>query len=150
MDYKAKRHSILDSLKADLVKGSKETEVSIMGRKFKLTTLSEDEEVWADGYIRNSTTMALISSRRAPRLAAAIKSIDGVSVAQLFMYPDDMEKAKRDELDKNEIMHKWWVREQVLLFLSEDSCRPFITTLYDEYEKMESDRADAIKEIPNS
>lgn len=149
MDYKAKRHSILDSLKQELVKGYREVEVTVLNKKFKLRTLNEDEEVWVDGHVRALTPMAMISSRKAPKLAAAIREIDGMPVDRLFDYPDTMDKAKREEFDKNEILRRWWVRDQMLLFLAEDGVRPFVNELVEALEKLEDERNEAIKEVPN-
>lgn len=150
MEYKAKRSHVLDSLKKDLMKGYRESTVDIYGRSFVLKTLNEDEEIWADGYVRATSTLSIISSRKAPRLAASIKSIDNCDVATLFDYPDSMTDAKRKELDSNIILRRYWVREQMLLFLSEDSSRKFVNKLYEAFEELEKQAAEAIKEIPNS
>lgn len=150
MEYKAKRGSILAKLKEDLTKGYRETTVNVYGRDFTLKTLNEDEEIWADQYTRPVNTMSMISSRKAPRLAAAIKAIDGNDVGTLFEYPDSLPEQRRKDLDENIVMRRYWVREQMLLFLSEDSSRKFINRLYEEFEKIEVASVEAIKEIPNS
>jgi hypothetical protein len=149
-DYKANYHAVLETLKKDLAKGFLEDEVTVRGFKFKLHTLNEDEETWADSYIRSTTPVALLNSRKAPRLAASISAINGVPVTELFTYPDDMPKEVRQGLDDNPIQRRFWIREQMLYFLAEDAMRPFINELYEHLSKLEAKRDEAIKEVPNS
>ena len=147
-DFRAKHHAVLDNLKKDLRKGFLDKEVVVQGTKFKLFTLNEDEETWADSYIRSSTPMVMISSRKAPRLAAAIRSINGVNLPELFSFPDDMPADTKKALNDNPVQLKYWYREQMLYFLAEDSIRPFINELYDALTALEEERAEAIKAIP--
>lgn len=150
-DYnKAKRNSVLESLKKDLAKGFIEKEVTFHGFKFKLHTLNEDEETWADSYVRSTTPVAMLNSRKAPRLAASIRAINDVPAEDLFGYPDDMPKELKKALDENSVQKKFWVREQMLYFLAEDSSRPFINELYEAQSALEDERDKAIQEIPNS
>ena len=149
-DYRAKRHPALEALRKDLAKGLLEEEVSVNGHKFKITTLNEDEETWADAYMRTGSPAAMLSSRRAPRLAAAIKAINGISVEELFNFPDDMPKVLKDRLNDNAIEKKFWIRDQVLMFLAEDGNRPFISELYSGLTRLDEKRDEAIKAIPNS
>lgn len=150
MELKAKRHSALESLKKDLSRGRLEKEVTVDGHKFKLHTLNEDEETWADGYIKTLTPTAFLSSRKAPRLAAAISSMDGIPKEELFVYPDDMPKEAKQALDESPERRKQWVREQMLLFLAEDGTRPFVEKLYAGLEDLDKERAKAIEALPNS
>lgn len=150
MDYKAKRHSVLENLRKDLALGVLETEITIKGYKFKVSTLNEDEETWADTYIRTSSPASMFTSRRAPRLAAAIRSINDVPVEDLFSYPEDMPKNVKDTLNENPINKRFWVRDQVLMFLVEEGNRVFITSLYEALSKLDDQREEAGKELPNS
>lgn len=149
MDYKSKRNKILEDLKLDLLKGRREREVVALGRKFKMHTLNEDEESWADSYIRATSTMAILSTKKAPTVAAAISEVEGQPVAALFEYPDDMPKEVKDMLDKNPIQRSYWIREQMLMFLVEDSNRKFVNVLYSAYEEMLAERDEALSQIPN-
>lgn len=148
-DLRAKRSKALDLLKQDLTKGFIESEVSVFGHKFVLRTLTEDDEVWADSYVRISSPVAILSSQKAPQLAAAIKSMDGIPTESLFEYPDDMEKARKEELDSNPVLKRYWIYTQMLYFLSEDGNRPFISKLHAEYDKLTSQRNEALNKIPN-
>jgi small-conductance mechanosensitive channel len=149
MDYKSKRNKILEDLKVDLLKGRRERDVLALGRKFKLHTLNEDEESWADSYIRATSTMAIISTKKAPALAAAISEVEGTPVGALFDYPEDMPKEVKEALDKNQIQRAYWVREQMLMFLVEESNRKFINVLYSSFEEMLAERDEAMGQIPN-
>jgi hypothetical protein len=149
MDYVAKRNPVLETLKKDLDKGYLEDVVTVHGHKFKISTLTEDEETWADMHLRANSAAAMYSSRRAPRLAAAIKELDGVLAQDLFSFSDDMPKVVKDRLAENPIEKRYWIRDQMLMFLLEDSNRPFITDLYEVLTKLDDKRDEAIKAIPN-
>jgi hypothetical protein len=149
-DYRAKRHTVLDNLKKDLSKGFIEQEVAVLNTKFKLRSLNEDAESWADGFVRSSSPLAMVNSRKAPRLAVAIQTVDGVSLDQLFMYPDDMPEKAKQALDENPIAKRYWLWEQMLYFLSEDAGRPFVNELYDALARMDESRDQSLEKIPNS
>lgn len=148
-DYKARRHSVLESLKKDLAKGCLEKEVTVRGYKFKIHTLNEDEETWADGYTRTSTALAMVNSSKAPKLAAAISFVNDVPTSELFTFPEDMPDEVKRGLNDNPIQRKYWLREQMLYFLAEDGIRPFINQLYSTLFELEQERDKAIEEIPN-
>lgn len=149
-DYRAKRSSVLDNLKKDIFKGYIDKIVEINGHKFKLHTLNEDDEVWADAYVRTSTALSMVTSRKAPRLAASIMEIDGVSANNLFEYPDDMPIEAKKSLDENPIQKRYWIYDQMLYFLLEESNRPFINELWSKFEELEKAREEALKELPKS
>lgn len=150
MDYKAKRNSVLENLRKDLAKGHLEEVVDLGGHKYKLTTLTEDEETWADTYMRTNSAASMFSSRRAPRLAAAIKELDGTVIGDLFTFPDDMPEPVKKRLVDNPIEKRYWIREQMLMFLLEDGNRTFVTGLYESLTKLDERRDEAIKEIPKA
>jgi hypothetical protein len=146
---KAKRHAVLEALKTDLSRGFLEKTVTVNKFKFVLSTLNEDDEVWADSFVRTSSTMSIVTSVRVPRLACSIKSVNEIPADKLFEYPEDMPKEVQQELDKSDVRKKYWVHTQMMLFLSESGIRPFVNDLYKEYETLESQRNEALKEIPN-
>ena len=150
MDYIAKRNPVLDNLRKDLAQGFLDETVTIRGHKYKLTTLTEDEETWADTYTRTNSPASMYSSRRAPRLAAAIKELDGVASQDLFLYPDDMPESVKKRLVDNPIEKKYWIRDQLLMFLLEDGNRPYINDLYEVLNRLDAKRDEVIKELPNS
>lgn len=150
MEYKAKRSLVLENLKKELSRGFLEREVEVRGHKWVLHTLNEEDETWADSFVMTTSPSALIASRKAPRLAVAIKSVDNVSTASLFEYPDDMPKELKDELNKDPVRKRFWVRDQMLAFLNEDMHRPFIDDLHVKLMELEKERNDAITEIPKS
>lgn len=147
-EYKAKRHSILDNLKSELLRGFLKREYMVANHKFSLSTLNDEEETWADAYMRPTNMMATISSRKAPRLACAIKAIDDVDVERLFTYPDDMPKDIKASMEDNPIQKKFWIRDQVFNFLSEETNRSFVNELFEKFNELEKERDGVIKELP--
>lgn len=149
-DYKAKRNPVLENLRKDLAKGYLDETVEIAGHKYKLTTLTEDEETWADTYTRTNSPASMFSSRRAPRLAASIKELDGVATADLFLIPDDMPKSIQDRLRDNPIDKRYWIRDQMLMFLLEDGNRTYISELYTVLNRLDEKRDKVVEELPKS
>jgi DNA topoisomerase IB len=150
-DFKgAKRHAILKTLSAELSKGFIEDMVKVGNHTYKIATLNEDEESWADSFIRTSSPASIYSSRKAPRLAAAIKAIDDVPIAELFMYPDDMKEDVRAQLNENPVQKQFWLRNEMLLYLSDEGNRPWINELYTALSKLDDKRDEATKQVKNS
>lgn len=149
-EMRAKRSSVLENLKKDISKGFIDLTAMVNGHKFKLRTLNEDDEVWADSFARTSTAVSMITSRRAPRLAASIMSIDDVVASDLFLYPEGMSKEEKKAMDDNPITKKYWIYDQMLYFLLEESNRPFINDLWSKFEELEKSRDEALKELPKS
>lgn len=147
-EYKAKRHTLINTIATELRKGFIEDSITIDSHKYRLRTLTEDEEVWADQFMRGNSPLTMITSRKAPRLAAALISIDDIAVADLFDYPDDMPDAYKKSLNENKTEKRYWLCLQVLYFLTDDSCRPFIVKLYDCLDALYNKRDEAMKEIP--
>lgn len=150
MELRAKRNVVLENLKKELAKGFLEKEVMVRGHKWLLHTLNEEEETWSDTFVNTASPAALLGSRKSPRLAASIKAMDGVPVDSLFLYPDDMPKEVQKALNEDEVRKRFWIRDQLLLFLNEDSHRVFIEELYSKFMELENDRNEAIKEVPKS
>jgi hypothetical protein len=149
---KAKRHKLLLDLTSEIKKGFIEDVVEVYGRKFKLATLTEEEENWADNYVISSTAAGLLSSMRVPRLACAIKEIDGIPVEDLFEFPEPQDEAQEKEFEaikSSEVKMKYWIRGQMMLWLAEDTNRPFILKLWDGFMKLDKRREEVVSSIPN-
>ena len=149
-EMKAKRSSVMDNLFKELRRGFLEKEVECYGHKFVLRTPTEDDSVWIDGFIRISTPAAMISSERAPSLAAAIKSMDGIPLDQLFLYPDDMSETVRKGMEANEMSKRYWLYSQMMYFFIEDTNRPFVDALWAHYRQLLNERDEAINSIPKA
>lgn len=149
MNLKAKRHSFLDTLKKDLARGMIEKEATVGGHKYRMHTLNEEEETWVDAHVSADTTLAFVSGRMAPRVAAAVTHIDGMAVGEMFSYPDDMPEDARKSLDNNPLDKKLWVRAQLLLFFAEESNRDFIRQLNDAYLEMQKAIREEVKDTVN-
>lgn len=135
-DPRAKRHKVLDDFFAEVKKGSLSVVVEVQGAKFKLETPTEDDEVWADSFIRPSTTLSFFSSRRAPRLACAIREVNGVALSDLFTYPADMDKDTVARFDKDAVAKKYWLYSQLMWFLADSVPPPVIAELYGKYDEL--------------
>jgi hypothetical protein len=147
-EYRAKYHQVIADLRTDLAKGHLEDTFDVGGHKYVMHTLNEDEETWADTFVRTNSPASMISSRKAPRIAAAIKSIDGVAISGLFSYPDDMPKDNKQRLDNNPIEKQYWLRDQMLYLLADDGFRSYTNELFACLVKLDERRDEAIKVLP--
>jgi hypothetical protein len=151
-NVRARRHDALKKFANEVRKGYMERVADIAGSKFLLHTPTEDDVIWADAFIRPSTPLSYASSRRAPRLAAAIKMIDGVKLEDLFLPPEDATDEDKERL-KDPSSKKYWLQSQLMLYLVEDVPPPVLEKLYDEYDKLLKERDAVLKlavEDPNS
>ena len=74
----AKRHKLLADIN-DQVNGMEVSDTfEVAGHSFVMTTITADEEVWADSFCNTSSQISAFSSLKVPRLSASIKFIDAV------------------------------------------------------------------------
>ena len=147
----AKRHSILQDLSAQLRSKAITSDVQVLGKTFKLKgPLSEDEEVWAESRTRAESIAAYNTSNNDARLAASLVSIDGVTVDQLFTYPDSMSKEIRDNLDANSARKRYWLMDQILAFIAEEGSRQFVGKLIDGLRDIDNRLKEVTQEAPKS
>ena len=133
----AKRHQVLQDI-AVQTKGIELTDVcTIAGHKYLISTLTTDEEIWADGYVNVSNAMSAFTSAKPPVLAASIRAIDDIGISDLFEFSGD-EKIR--EFHTQSIWHKrYWQMSQLLLWLG-DRPSSLLDELWKEYKKLEKRR----------
>lgn len=148
-EYRAKRSAKLELLKEELKKGFIEEEFEVGGHKWRLRTLTEDDECWADTYLRTMSTAAILSSRKAPRLAVSIVSLDGELTKDMFGIPDDMPAEAKKDLQDNPVRFKYWLYDQMLYFLLEEGNRSFVNGLWEKYEALTTKREESAPAVPN-
>lgn len=147
----ARKASILNDFFNEVKRGFITSRVeNLYGFTFEFELGDEDAEVWTDNYIRPNTPFALISSRRAPRLATSIRAIgkdksEPVKIAELFLYPDTMDADQRKELDSNPTQKKYWLWMQLLAFLL-TLPSPVMERLYKEYDALAARQKQALEE----
>ena len=145
----AKRHQILQDITTQ-IKGTEVSDIcDIAGHKYLMTTITADEEVWADGYTSANSPMAAVTSMKMPVLAASIKSIDGVVVSDLFTFPDSMPEAEQ-QFNSQDAWHKrYWLMTQLLLWLG-DKPDMLISELWKFYIKLRERRENSWDELKKS
>lgn len=151
-NVRAKRHAALQKFTQEVRKGFMSKTVEIQGTKFLLQTPTEDDVIWSDSFIRPATPLSFASSRRAPRLAVALKEINGVKLEDLFSL-DDSAKPEEIERLKDPIARRYWLQTQLMLYLVDEVPPPLIEKLYSEYESLIKDRdqvLQAVVEDPNA
>jgi len=116
----AKRHKILNDIAEQIDHCSEISDVfMIAGHNYKLQTLSTDEEVWADGYTNTSSPISTFTSIRVPKLAAAIREIDGVTISDLFDFPENANKADIEYHTSSQYRKRYWEMNQMLIWLGD-------------------------------
>lgn len=144
----AKKHKLLTDITAQL-NGLEISEIcEVNGHKYVMSTLTTDEEVWADSYCNLSSEVSAFSSMKAPRLAAAIKQIDGIAVEGLFEFSDDMPEEDKKFHNATPFRKRYWVMTQMLLMFSNMPAK-FIQELWKFYSELVTRRDKGWDEIKN-
>lgn len=152
-DVRARLHPKLLQFVSEVKRGFLEKTYTVQGMAFTLRTPNDDAESWADGYVKQTNVFSFVSSRRAPRLACAIVSMDGVPTSDLFQKPDDMGADDWKQLNASPDK-KYWIWSQLLLVLISDIPSPVLVELDKKYEELIKERDEAINKVldtgPNS
>jgi hypothetical protein len=146
----AQRHKVLDDIAEQVDSSSEVSDVfTIAGHKYKLQTLKADEEVWADGYTNTSSAISTFTSMKIPKLAAALKEIDGVAIRELFDFSKDAPKADVEYHNGSQYRRRYWEMNQMLVWLGD---RPdnFIKELWDGYYSLLNRREKSWDELKKS
>jgi len=114
----AKRHSLLNDVKIQLSSFELTDTVLVNDHTYTLSTLTADEDTWANGFANDKNLLTYRVSTRAPKLAAAIKSIDGVPVEQLITVDDNADKDVKDFLVSQDRKRQFQMNE-MLVWLAE-------------------------------
>jgi hypothetical protein len=146
---KAVPNSILNTLKSDLNKGEVEEEFDMLGHKWKVRVLDADARSWAFQFVNDNNVIAYGESLKAPQLAAALQAVDGIPVDELFQYPEDMKKEDKDLLSSNPLKKKYWVRNQLMLWIVENLDPTITNQVHKRYVKLAERRDAALGALPN-
>ncbi len=144
---KAKRHAVLQDITKQL-KGHEVSEVfTVGGKDYLMTTIDADEELWCDGITQITSPAQALSSYRISRVCASIKSIDEVSVKELFDFPDDMSAALKKEYSVTHYGSRTWEMSQLMIWLGElpNHLVVELANHYTELNKRRKDSWDALK-----
>jgi hypothetical protein len=144
---KAKRHDVLDALAAELRGCNTTKEFEIAGHKYGLRTLTPREEGLADGYVTGANFYQTGRNRRGPYVAAALDSIDGVSIKELFQRPDDEEETMEALLDSDVDFEDNWRIGEVLRWLVANVPPAVLSELWQCYQELERQRNEALEGI---
>lgn len=127
--------------------------VEVLGMWFLFRTPTAADDAFIAEKLDLSNAMAAQRSVRAPTLACAISHIgespdDMQPVEALFTPADDVEPIARALITDNEQGRRLWLREQVLLFLTDESSHTeFIAQLFAKYEECEKQRRAALQAL---
>jgi hypothetical protein len=140
--------SILDDLATELDKGFLEANFDIAGHQWTMRLLQDHERNWANGFVRNTSLNAMLTSVRAPVLAIGIRAIDGVPIPTFFQKQWEAESAEMETLAKqmldaaNPYVKQYWFAERLFVWLSQ---RPpnFVEQLWSKWTELESRREKA-------
>lgn len=137
--------SILDDLATELDKGFLEETFTVSGHQWKMRLLQDHERNWANGFIRNTSLNAMLTSVRAPVLAIGIREIDGMPIPTFFQAQWEAESAELETLARqmletsNPYVKQYWFAERLFQWLS---LRPpkFVEELWAKWTELEARR----------
>jgi len=144
---KAKRHPVLDDIKNELTGCHVHDIFEVSGRKYELRTLTPLEESWADGFVDGQNFYQTGRNRRAPYVAAALVSIDGVAMTELFVFPTDEASEGMNELMKDKAFADGWRRREALDWLTQSSQPSVLDELWACYLELSERRNKALETV---
>jgi len=113
----ATRHKVLGDIEVQ-TRGTEITDVfEVAGHRYLMSTLTADEETWADGYTNASNPVVILSSMKLPILAASIRSIDDIHVDRLFEFPENKVEFDKQFHSQDQYHKRYWQMSQMLLWL---------------------------------
>jgi len=145
----AKRHKLLADIASQLKDKESSDVFEIDNHKYLISTLTADEEVWADTYCNMASSVSAYTSIKVPRLSAAVKQIDGIDVDKLFEFPDDMDEANKKFHTSSQYRRRYWVMNQMMLMLG-DLPNKFVNDLWSKYQELVDRRDKVWSELKNS
>ena len=145
------RHKLLQDLSQELTRGFIEQSYDVWGRKWTLRTLNDGEESWSDKFVVVGSTTAMLSSRRAAKLAASIQAINDVPLDQLFVLPEDTEDERmiRSFIVSDPVRRRFWLAEKMYEFLEEQPDE-LVKDLYAKYGELLDQRKKVLDDLKNS
>jgi len=146
---KAKRNQLLSDISGAVLGQRTSKVVPVLGHDFTLLLPLPEGEDWVANHTPGTTITAALLNSRKPSLAVAIQAIDGVSVEQLFEFPDDMEPKEKKEILDNPELFKSWLRTQVLMWLSDEVDTVMVDQLHEAYSEMVRDHKKTMEAVPN-
>lgn len=137
--------NILDDLASELDKGFLEETFEVSGHRWTMRLLQDHERNWANGFIRNTSLNAMLTSVRAPVLAIGIRAIDDVPIPTFFQKQWEEESAELETLARqmletsNPYIKQYWFAERLFVWLSQ---RPpkFVEGLWAKWTELEQRR----------
>lgn len=144
---RAKTHPLLDSLGAQLGGTTTSETFEVSGHKYTLRTLSPLEESWADGFVAGENLYQAGRNRRAPYVAASLEAIDGTSVRELFVLPENTPDDMKETYARSPEAISDWRRREVLRWVREVMPPPVLAELWVAYQELEKKRTEALEKI---
>ena len=145
----AKRHLVLQDITKQLAGHQIEDICEYGDHKFLMSTLTQDEELWADGIMQVNSSAQAVTTYRLSRTAASIKAIDGNKAEDLFDYPDSMDKADKQEFEASKYGKRTWEMSQMLIWLG-DQPTPLVDHLAEFYSSLNKRRNKSLDKLKNS
>jgi len=146
----AEEHPLLKDLQVQMDGTQIRDTTTICGHAYTMETLWPHEEAWADGYVNGLNFYQAGRSRRLPYVVAALRALDGVSVADLFKLPASTPKDMREQYEKTPALLDAWRRDQLFQRLAGE--RPLlapdvVSELWAFYQKLEERRRASLEKI---
>ncbi|MCK5612106.1 hypothetical protein KAR91_60100 [Candidatus Pacearchaeota archaeon] len=145
----AKRHSVLQDITKQLAGHQLEEICDYGDYKFLMSTLIQDEELWADGIMQVNSSAQAVTTYRLSRVAASIKAINGNKIEGLFEFPDNMNKVDQQEFEASKYGKRTWEMSQMLIWLG-DQPTPLIDHLAGFFSDLNKRRNKSLDKLKNS
>ena len=122
----------------------------VLGHKYTLRLLTEEETIWTYGYLNPKSTVSIAVAARLASLSVGLRAVDGYPVSEVFageyeaLSPaekDNLHAEHRDPQLVYAALVMGWLKRQPDVFLNE---------LHDAWQTLETRRLEAQGEAKNS
>jgi hypothetical protein len=144
---RAKRARIIQDITTQLRGTHLQDSFEHYGHTYTLSTLEPMEEGWAEEQVVGVNAFQFGKAVRAPRLAAALRAVDGTPVKDLFEMPTEMDPNIRGLITGSKEATEAWLRSEINLWIQEDWQPELITALYDNYLALGQRRAQSLEHL---
>ena len=147
--YISKRHKVLQDLSTELSGTQLSEEFEVCGRTFVISTLDSEEELWADSLTQSNSPLAAATSFKLSRIAASIRSVNGVSASELFPPPENMPENTKKLVIDSRYERRNWEMSQMMIWLGEQPI-DMANDIVARYRKLSERRKEAWEALKKS
>jgi len=126
-----------------------EDTVTVYNHKYTIRLLTEEETIWTYGFLNPKNAISIAVASRLASLAIGLRSIDGISVDEVFKPVwEKLEPEKQAEMLGEHKEYSMVIAKLVMDWLRKQS-NHFVNKLHEAWQALEERRLEAQEEVKN-